>query len=31
VKQGFTICTVVEDYPKGHCYYCMKKVIWLSI
>ena len=27
VKQGFTVCTVAEDCPKGHCYYCMKKVI----
>ncbi len=27
VKQGFTVCTVAEDCPKEHCYYCMKKVI----
>lgn len=27
VKQGFTICTACEDNPKGHCYYCMKKLL----
>ena len=27
IKRGFTVCTACEDNPKGHCYYCMKKLL----